>query len=115
MRRTLEAALALACVAITVEARAQVQLETRVSSRRVEVGEAFRLELSAAGGKTPSNPRLPVPSGIQSRGPSMGTQTQVSITNGRMQQTTRITASWTLQAERPGTYRIGPPSLEIDG
>jgi hypothetical protein len=115
MTRTLEAALALACVAIAVEARAQVQLETRISSRRVEVGEPFRLELSAAGGNTPSNPRLPVPAGIQSRGPSMGTQTQVSITNGRMQQTTRITASWTLQAERPGTYRIGPPSLEVDG
>jgi hypothetical protein len=115
MTRTLEAALALACVVIAVEARAQVQLETRISSRRVEVGEAFRLELSAAGGNTPSNPRLPVPAGIEARGPSMGTQTQVSITNGRMQQTTRITASWTLQADRPGTYRIGPPSLEVDG
>lgn len=115
MRHGLEAALALACITVAIEAKGQAQIDTRLSSRQVEVGEPFRLELSIQGGGTPSNPRLPVPSGINARGPSTGTQTQVSINNGRMQQTTRVTATWTLQAERPGTYRLGPPVIELDG
>jgi hypothetical protein len=116
MRYAVGSAVALACVVVSVQAQAQAALETRLSSRTVEVGERFRLELSAvADGSSASNPRLPLPAGVAAEGPSMGRQTQVSITNGRMQQSTRVSATWTLIASRPGTYRLGPPSIEIDG
>lgn len=110
------ALLGLACVAISSHADAQARLDTRVSARRVEVGQPFRVELSVeVEGAKPSDPRLPLPPGMQAEGPQMGTQTQVSIINGRMQQSTRVTAAWRVIASKPGTFRLGPPQIEIEG
>lgn len=112
----LVAALSVAGVATLVPSPAQAQIETSVSSRRVEVGEPFQLQLSAsADSGSPGNPRLAAPAGISVQGPSMGTQTQMTFSNGRMSRSTRITATWTLIASKPGTYRVGPPSIEIGG
>ena len=97
---------------------AQVSIHTEVSAAKVEVGQGFQLQMTAmgVGGRAnPTDPVLPVPPGIDVRGPSVGTQTQVSVNNGRMTQSTGISATWTLIARRVGTFKIGPPSVDVGG
>lgn len=99
-------------------AAAQVSVQTGVSSRKVEVGQAFQFQIiaqDASGGATPSDPNLPPPPGVEVRGPSVGSQTQVSINNGRMTQSVGISATWTLIARRPGTIRVGPATVDAGG
>ncbi len=112
------ALFAAAIVLCAAPARAQVRLQTEVSSRQVEVGETFQLELSAlasAGDDTAANPKLTAPPGFEVRGPGISTQTHVSIANGRMEKSVGLSATWTLTANRAGSFRIGPPSIEVGG
>ena len=116
MRRLVEATLGVACLVATVEARAQVKLETRVSSQRVEVGEPFRIELEVTDPNGDvQNPSLAAPAGLTVRGRALMPKTSVMFFNGRMQKNISYTASWTLVASKPGSYRIGPPTLEVGG
>lgn len=111
------AALAAPAVTIASPATAQgVELQSGVSSRRVEVGEPFAFQLSAMGGdQAPSNPRLRVPAGMSVHGPSVSSNQQVTIVGGHIERTQGITSSWTLVASKPGTYQIGPASVEVAG
>ncbi len=98
-------------------ALAQVQVQTQISGRRVEVGEPFTIQLSLMSDSDvqPENAKLPVPPNVQARGPQLSTQQRVSITNGRMERQIGVTLSWTVVASKPGVYRIGPPSADVDG
>jgi hypothetical protein len=112
------ATLLLALLSVTTTlASAQVSVQTQASGRRFEVGQTFQLEVQAMGNgqDTPSDPRLPVPPGFEVRGPSIGSQTQVSMSNGRVTQRTGISASWLVTPTRPGTSKLGPPSVESGG
>jgi hypothetical protein len=107
-----------AAVVIAAPARAQVALQTELSAPKVEVGESVQLELSAmsrSDADRPTAPRLSAPAGVEVRGPSVSSQTRVSIINGRMDKTTGITMTWTLTPSRTGKFRIGPPSVEVNG
>jgi hypothetical protein len=99
-------------------ASAEVAIQTGVSARRVEVGQSVQFQivaLDSSGQVTPSDPELPPIAGVEVRGPSVGTQTQVSINNGRMTQSVGISATWSLTPRRTGTIRIGPASVAIGG
>ncbi len=95
------------------------RLRASVSSTQVEVGEVFSVQVSAmasAGDDTPQRPHLPVPAGIVVRGgPSISTQTEVSITGGSMVQRVGTVSTWQVEARRPGRFRIGPPSVMWSG
>jgi hypothetical protein len=108
------------CVMATVaeSASAAAELSTQVSANRVEVGQEFTLQLSCMADSraaAPSNPRLNVPRGISARGPSLSTQQNVSIINGRIQQQSGLVATWVLVASAEGRYRLGPATIDIDG
>jgi hypothetical protein len=79
----------------------------------VEVGDRFMVRLRAmgSGDDRASSPDLKLPNGISGSGPSVGSQTQMSIVNGQMTQSVGITATWLLSASAPGNYRIGPASV----
>jgi hypothetical protein len=114
------ACLAAAVMVAVSPVRAQpgVQLSTQVSARRVEVGDTFRLQLTAlveSEAASPASPRLGAPSGIDVQGPTVSTQRQVSIAGGRIEQRIGITATWTLRGTRPGTFVLGPASVSIAG
>ena len=112
------ATVVVMAAAASAQAQANVKLSTQVSARRVEVGQAFRLQLTAfseAAGDTPSSPRLTVPKSISSQGPSVSTQRQVSIVGGRIEQRQGITATWTLRASRAGQFTLGPASVVVGG
>jgi len=109
---------AAAAVVYSVRAHAQVELQTRLSAPVVEQNQPFQLQLRATlegASSPPQNPRLQVPAGIALQGPSLAPETRVTIVNGRMMQSSGVTATWVLVASRPGRYRIGPPSIEIAG
>jgi hypothetical protein len=110
--------LALLFVALfSRTARAQVSIHTEVSARKVEVGQPFQFQITAMGsaGQTPADPALRAPAGVEVRGPSVGTQTQVTVNNGRMTQSTGISATWTLIPQRVGTIRVGPATVNVGG
>ncbi len=119
-------ALRLLCLALAVlcgigwpkPARAQsvASLKTQASSRQVEVGESFTVTLTAMtdkGTTLPQGPSISVPSGISVSGPSVAMQQQVTLQGGSFQQRFGISATWTLEAQKPGRYRIGPPSVAV--
>lgn len=112
------AALTWLCVVLTTAlgaevAHAAVQLELEIAARTVEVGEPFRVELSAMGeaGDDPGSPELVVPDGFEVRGPTVGTRQQVSISGLRMQRLSGISATWIVTATRKGVFNIGPASV----
>lgn len=117
-------AVALFCLAVLVlcsapaAAAGKPQLRTQVSSRTVEVGKSFTLQLTALvdmGDPTPTGPTLAVPPGITAHGPAIGMQTQVSIIQGQVIKRIGIGATWELTASRVGHFRIGPPSVQVGG
>lgn len=115
--RLLALLLALLVTALPAVASAQVSVQTQASGRRFEVGQTFQLEVQAMGNgqDTPTDPKLPVPPGFEIRGPSIGTQTQVSMVNGRVTQRTGISATWLVTPTRAGTFKLGPPSVQSGG
>lgn len=118
LRVALATLLAVLCLVLAGPARAQVSLEAHATATKVEVGQPFRVELTATaqgGGDQPGDPRLPVPAGVSVNGPSIGTRTQVSLGMGGMRQSVSTTATWELVASRTGVLRIGPPSVEAGG
>ena len=107
-------AVCLSVLASAGVARADVALRTEVSQRKVEVGARFTLQLRATsdGREQVGIPELKLPPGITASGPSVGSQSQVSIVNGQMTQSIGISATWVLTASRPGTYKLGPASVQ---
>jgi hypothetical protein len=99
-------------------AQSGLQVQTQVSSRRVEVGEVFELQLVAltdAAGPPPTAPRLPTPAGFTVNGPNVTSQQQVSISGGAIQQRLGITATWLLTGTRAGVFKLGPPRVSVGG
>jgi hypothetical protein len=97
-----------------IAAHADVSLSTAVTPRKVEAGTQFTLQLrvTASAGEEIGQPNLRLPPGVTGSGPSIGRQSQISIVNGQMTQSLGITATWGLVASRPGTYRLGPASVQ---
>jgi hypothetical protein len=104
-------------VAARAHADPGLSLDTQVSSRQVAVGEPFRVELSADSGSStvPTSPRLQVPGGFTVHGPSVSTQTGIQFSGGQITRSVGLRADWTLIANRPGRYTIGPASVEHGG
>ncbi|HTQ04857.1 MAG TPA: BatD family protein [Polyangiaceae bacterium] len=106
---------AFAVLCFAGSARAQVSVETQIGAHKIELGDSVQFEITATSStdEAPQNPHLgPVP-GLSLRGPSLGSRTQVSINNGRMVRQSGISATWSIQAVKVGTYRIGPASVDF--
>jgi hypothetical protein len=89
-----------------------------VSATRVEVGQRFSVQVTCnyedANG-APTEPRLPVPRGIELDGPSISTQQSISVVNGHIERKTGLVATWVLVASATGRFRVGPASMMLDG
>jgi len=111
------APVSAACVVLSAAsvAVADPQITTRVSSRRVEVGEPFTVQLSALverGEPMPNDPRLLPPAGATLQGgPSVATS-MVTI-NGHMR--VGINATWQLVSNVAGRARIPAPTVLWSG
>ncbi len=110
-------ALALASLFARSAMAAPPELRTAVSADTVALGEIVQLQLQAmvTGGAQPANPRAGATSGFQLRGTSVSPSSQTLIMNGVRTDKQGLVATWSLHAERPGTFTIGPPSVEVAG
>jgi hypothetical protein len=108
--------LALAAVVCSTPARAQnarPEVIASASSRQVEVGESFTVELKALSeqGEATSDPQLRPPNGFEISGPRISTQTLAQFGGGRSTVKSGLGATWTLVATTPGTFTIPAPSV----
>lgn len=113
--------VAMAWIFFAKSSSAQIappQLRASLSSDQVAVGEPFTLTIDAtvsSGSPAPSDPKISPPAGITATGPSVSTKSQISIINGRITQSTGISASFRLVANKAGTYTIPAPTVAWDG
>jgi hypothetical protein len=94
-------------------AAAGVTVQLSVSTPQAEVGEGIRVEVQAmSDSDAPTSPRLRVPPGFTLQGPSVGSNQQISFSNGQFQHRRGITATWILVAPKPGRWVIGPAIVQ---
>lgn len=116
----LVAALLLAMVVfVPAAARAQgaPQMQVGADVDTVGVGDVVHLELSATSADgLPGDPQPGAIPGFVLRGPpqSSPSQTHISINGARTDRYT-LTVDWTLQAQRVGTFSVGPPTVALGG
>lgn len=114
MRASAWLATGCAVIAIAHESRAQsgAVVQTEVSNHVVEVGQTFRFQFTvlSSSDDSPSRPRLPNPKGAVVQGPSLSTQQQVMMQNGRIERRQGFTATWMITPRAVGDLRVGPPS-----
>jgi hypothetical protein len=92
------------------------QVQAQLDEDTVGVGDVVHLEMSATSAdEMPSDPRLGASPGLVVRGQSASpAQTHININGNQMDRYT-LTVDWALQAQRVGTFRIGPPSVLVGG
>ena len=93
------------------------EVTASVDSQRVGVGDVVRLTVHiATRQRQVQNPSPGATPGFSVvGGPSTSTSQQISIANGRMVQQRAVDVSWSLRAEKVGTWSIGPVSVKVGG
>jgi hypothetical protein len=108
----------VACLLVSPVARAQSapQLQAQADVDTVGVGDIVHLELSAQSADgMPTDPQPGATPGFVVRGQSSSpSQTHISINGNRMDRF-GLTVDWALQAQRIGTFSIGPPTVSVGG
>jgi hypothetical protein len=92
------------------------QMQVQVEPSTVGVGETVHLQLSATSAETmPSEPQTGATPGFVVRGQSSSpAQTHISINGSRTDRYT-LTTTWALEAQRTGTFHVGPPTVVVGG
>jgi hypothetical protein len=92
-----------------------VVVTSNVDANEVELGDTvtYTLEASSSTGEPVSDPRLANTQGFTIIDQRAGPTHMVSIINGRVTEKRGLNASWTLRAERLGTFLIGPASVAV--
>jgi hypothetical protein len=106
-----------ALLAAPAVAFATPRITLRPDAPVVEVGEVITITMTALGdgGEELSDPSLAVPSGFSVRGPTVSSQSSISVVNGKVSMQRGFTAVWTVTATKVGTFSIGPGNLRVDG
>jgi len=92
------------------------QLTVQVDQDTVGVGDVVTLEMTAQSGDAmPSDPRPGATPGFVVRGQNASpTQTHIAINGVRIDRF-GLTVDWALQAQRVGTFAVGPASVVVGG
>jgi tetratricopeptide (TPR) repeat protein len=92
-------------------AAADISARARLEPPRLQVGEPGELAVEVEGAQDVAPPRIADVEGLTVR--YVGPTTQVSIVNGRV--TASVTHRFSVVASRPGTFTLGPISVEHGG
>jgi hypothetical protein len=114
VKRRILIVLLFSLVSSVARAQGAPQIQVQVDADTVGVGDVLRLEMSATSAEAmPTDPRLGATPGFSIRGQSQSpTQTHIIINGSRTDRYT-LTVDWTLQAQRVGTFTIGPPNVAV--
>lgn len=115
--RLLAGVLLASIVLVPAGASAQSapQMQVGADVDTVGLGDVVHLELSATSADgMPGDPQPGATPGFVVRGPprSAPSQTHISINGARTDRYT-LTVDWTLQAQRVGTFSVGPPTVAL--
>ncbi len=94
-----------------------VKLTTRVSPRKVEIGDSVLVQVTAlsSGAETPNTPNLKVTGAAEVNGPSVRTELRM-FSDGRSSTRQRgLTATWSVTPQKLGKLTIGPGSFQVGG
>jgi hypothetical protein len=110
-------AFAFALVILPRTARAQgTSVQSVADASEVEVGEVVTLTLvSQSEGETASDPQPGPHPGFSIVDQAVSPTQMVSIINGRRTDKQGLTVTWTMRADRVGTFVLGPPSVAAGG
>ena len=110
------AILAILALGRHAAAQSAPQLQLRASATTVGVGDVFEIELSATSADTmPADAQLGGTHGFVVRGQNpVPSQTHISINGNRMDRYT-LTMTWQLEAQRVGTFHVGPATVLLSG
>ncbi|MBQ4277971.1 MAG: BatD family protein [Bacteroidaceae bacterium] len=107
--------LCLLCAVSALQAMAQSATFKASAPTMVEVGERFRVQYSVSS-QNVSNFSYPSFDGFDViYGPSTSSQSNIQIINGKMSQSSSYTYTFTLMAQKTGTYTIPAASIVVDG
>jgi hypothetical protein len=97
-------------------AQSAPQMRIEIDQDTVGVGDTVTVVMSTTSADSmPGDPRIGSMSGFTLRGQNESpTQTHISINGNRSDRYT-LTVQWALQAQRAGTFTIGPPSIALGG
>jgi hypothetical protein len=105
--------LALASVA---SGQATPQIQIGADADVVGVGEMLHLEMSVTSTTAmPSDPRIGATPGLALRGRNQSPSQTHMIMNGVRSDRYTLTVDWTLQAQRVGSFSVGPMSADVGG
>lgn len=97
-------------VLVGADASAAPSLKLAAQPTQAEAGENILVELTAMSGpdeSLASQPRLSIPPGLTIvSGPSVGSRSFIHFGGGGMTRQQGLSVQWTLQAGKPGSYRI---------
>jgi hypothetical protein len=107
---------AILLVPVVARAQSAPQLQAQADVDTVGVGDVVHLELSAQSADgMPTDPQPGATPGFVVRGQSSSpSQTHISINGNRIDRF-GLTVDWALQAQRVGTFSVGPPTVSIGG
>jgi hypothetical protein len=95
----------------------RVQVDASVDATTVAIGDVvtYTMKATSMGGGTPSGAQPGATPGFAvERSMSAPTQMALDI-NGVASTISSLTTTWTLRAQKTGTFSLGPPSVTVDG
>ncbi len=118
VRRVVALALSLfVLLFVSGSARAQgrVEINANVDADTVEVGETltYSFQVLAHGGATPSDPRPGSIPGFTLQGANSMPVRMRTSNNGVVDDVNGLMTSWTLRADRVGTFSLGPATAQV--
>jgi hypothetical protein len=108
---------ALACgVCRLAHAQTPPQMKMQIDANTVGVGDTLHVQLSATSADAmPADAKLGVPQAFAVRGQNaFPSQTHIDINGSQMDRYT-LSVTWALEARRVGTFRVGPPTVNVAG
>lgn len=91
------------------------RIHSFVDRNRVEVGEEISLTVSVSSQGSGLRPVFDTPDGLEVLGRTSSSSTSISIVNGVMETTHKISFVYTLKAQREGSFVIGPARVTHQG
>lgn len=92
----------------------QVEVRADVDATTIEVGDVvtYSLHVTAHGGQA-TDPRPGATPGFSVRGTRQQTSNGFSVTNGVAESVANLVTSWTLHADRVGSFTLGPAEATV--
>ena len=99
----------------TTRAQQRIELSANVDSDTVEVGDTvtYSLHVLVHGGGSPSDPRPGAMPGFSLQGATSAPVHMRMNVNGALDEVNGLMTSWSLRAERVGTFSLGPAQITV--